>query len=110
MEKSSANCYDSLTEVIMVRADRIVVYKTERCGYCSAAIRFLTDNKGAEIEIVDLTLDPAARQELMAQTGKRTVPQIFIGEVHVGGFDELRALDRAGGLDPLLSAVAAARK
>ena len=94
----------------MVRADRIVVYKAERCGYCSAAIRFLTDHKGAQIEIVDLTQDPAARQALMARTGMRTVPQIYVGEVHVGGFDELRALDRAGGLDPLLSAVAAASR
>lgn len=93
----------------MVRSDRILVYKTERCGYCSAAIRFLTEIKGAEVEVIDLSHDPEARKDLISRTGSRTVPQIWVGETHVGGFDELRALDRAGGLDSLLSAVDTAR-
>ncbi len=93
----------------MVRVDRIVVYTAERCGFCRAAIRFLTEMKGASIEIVDLTGDHHARQDLSTRTGLRTVPQIWIGETHVGGFDDLRSLDRTGQLDPLIEAVRAAR-
>jgi glutaredoxin 3 len=97
------------TEASMIRADRVLVYKTERCGYCNAAIRFLTEKKGVEVEIVDLTHDFAARQALVEQSGQRTVPQIWVGETHVGGFDDLRALDMAGRLDPLLDAVESAQ-
>lgn len=81
----------------------IVVYKTMFCGYCTSALRFLREvKKVADIEEIDLTFDGAAREALTTRTGQRTVPQIFVGETHVGGYDDLRALDRAGGLDPLL--------
>ena len=93
----------------MVQADRIVVYKTERCGYCNAAIRFLSEKKGQPVEIVDISGDFAARQSLIERTGQRTVPQIWVGETHVGGFDDLRALDAMGELDPLIEAVRQAR-
>jgi glutaredoxin 3 len=56
----------------------------------------------AEIEKIRIDLEPARRDEMIAKTGRRTVPQIYIGETHVGGFDDLAALDRAGGLAPLL--------
>lgn len=57
----------------------------------------------AEIEKIRIDLDPVRRDEMIAKTGRRTVPQIYIGETHVGGFDDLSALDRAGGLVPLLA-------
>ena len=82
---------------------RIQVFKTQRCSYCVLAVRFLREVKGVEVEEVDLTGDWEARKELMARSGRRTVPQIYIGETHVGGYDDLRALDRSGGLDPLLA-------
>ena len=81
---------------------KIVMYKAIPCPYCTAAYRFLTEVKGVEVETIDLTGDRAARLQLMERTGQRTVPQIYINDVHVGGYDELRALDRAGGLDSLL--------
>jgi glutaredoxin 3 len=65
------------------------------------AERLLT-SKGVEIEKVRVDLDPARRMEMMEKTGRRTVPQIYIGATHVGGYDDLAALDRAGKLDPLL--------
>ena len=83
---------------------RIRVFKTQRCSYCVMAIRFLREVKGVELEEIDLTGDWDARKELMERTRQRTVPQIYIGDTHVGGYDELRALDRSGGLDPLLAA------
>jgi glutaredoxin 3 len=58
----------------------------------------------ADIEKVRVDLDPARREEMMSRTGRRTVPQIYIGDRHVGGYDDLAALDHAGGLDPLLAA------
>ena len=81
---------------------KVVMYKAIPCPYCTAAYRFLTEVKGVEVETIDLTGDRAARLQLMERTGQRTVPQIYINDVHVGGYDELRALDRAGGLDSLL--------
>ena len=86
---------------------QIVVYKTERCPYCVAASRFLREIKRVEVVEIDLTGDYEARADLVARTGRRTVPQIFIGDRHVGGYDDLRALDRAGQLDPLLDALVA---
>jgi glutaredoxin 3 len=59
--------------------------------------------KGVEIEKVRVDLEPARRAEMMEKTGRRTVPQIYVGDTHVGGYDDLAALDRAGGLDPLLA-------
>jgi glutaredoxin 3 len=62
-------------------------------------------SKGVEIEKVRIDLQPDRRAEMMEKTGRRTVPQIYIGETHVGGYDDLAALDRAGKLDPLLQSV-----
>lgn len=61
-------------------------------------------NKDVEVTKIRIDLDPTRRQEMMARTGRRTVPQIYVGDKHVGGFDDLSALDRMGGLDPLLAA------
>ena len=83
---------------------RILVYSTPFCGYCAAAKRLLSA-KGAEYTEIDVMMDPERRQEMLAKSGGlRTVPQIFIDGRHIGGFDELNALDRAGDLDPLLAA------
>ena len=89
----------------MVGPNKIVVYSSANCGYCRAAIHFLQSVKGQTVDVVDLTGDWDSRKALVARTGHRTVPQIFIGETFVGGFDELRALDSAGKLDLLLSQV-----
>ena len=78
------------------------MYSTGVCPYCLRA-EALLNAKGAAIdEKIRIDLDPAQRDLMMQKTGRRTVPQIYIGEKHVGGFDDLAALDRAGGLDPLL--------
>jgi len=83
---------------------RILVYSTPFCGYCGAAKRLLTA-KGAEYTEIDVMMDPERRQEMLTKSGgRRTVPQIFIDGRHIGGFDELNALDKAGDLDPLLAA------
>ena len=79
----------------------IVVYLTSWCPYCNRA-RELLDSKGAKFEVIDIEERPEARAQMMARSGRRTVPQIFIGDTHVGGCDDLYALDAAGGLDPLL--------
>ena len=67
-----------------------------------AAERLLAAKGVKEIEKIRIDLDPPRRMEMMEKTGRRTVPQIYIGDTHVGGYDDLSALDRAGGLDPLL--------
>ncbi len=83
---------------------KIIMYSTGVCPYCTRAEALLA-SKGVSIdEKIRIDLDPAQREVMMQKTGRRTVPQIYIGETHVGGFDDLAALDRAGGLDPLLSA------
>ena len=82
----------------------VLIYKTQFCSYCSAALRFLREVKRVEVTEIDLTGDDEGRMALVARTRSRTVPQIFIGDTHVGGYDDMRALDRAGGLDPLLAA------
>ena len=79
----------------------IVVYLTDWCPYCARA-RGLLEQKGAKFEVINLDERPEARTEMMTRSGRRTVPQIFIGDTHVGGCDDLYALDAAGGLDPLL--------
>jgi glutaredoxin 3 len=79
------------------------MYTTAVCPYCQMAERLLR-SKGVDIEKVRVDLDPARRAEMMEKTGRRTVPQIYVGDTHVGGYDDLAALDRAGGLDPLLKA------
>ncbi|GMU72803.1 MAG: glutaredoxin 3 [Burkholderiales bacterium] len=82
----------------------ITMYSTGVCPYCVRAEQFLASKGATAIEKVRVDLDPARRAEMMERTGRRTVPQIFIGSVHVGGYDDLVALDRSGGLDPLLAA------
>lgn len=80
----------------------IIVYSTMLCPYCSAAKRLLKA-KGAAFEEIDLTLQPKKRAAMLEKSGgQHTVPQIFIGETHVGGYDDLNALDQAGKLDALL--------
>lgn len=79
------------------------MYSTGVCPYCVRAEQLLVRKGVADIDKIRVDLDPARRDEMVARTGRRTVPQIYIGETHVGGFDELAALDRAGGLDPLLA-------
>ncbi len=82
---------------------KALMYTTAVCPYCQMAERLLR-SKGVDIEKVRVDLDPARRAEMMEKTGRRTVPQIYVGDTHVGGYDDLAALDRAGGLDPLLKA------
>ena len=80
---------------------RIEIYTTPTCPYCHAAKALLAD-KGADYTEIS-ALDPAVREAMTARAhGRRTVPQIFIGDTHVGGYDDMAALDRQGGLDPLL--------
>lgn len=83
---------------------RISMYCTAVCPYCVAAERLLKSKGIAEIEKIRVDLQPARRAEMMERTGRRTVPQIYIDERHVGGFDDLAALDAEGALDPLLRA------
>jgi glutaredoxin 3 len=83
---------------------RVEIYTTPLCGYCQAAKRLLTQ-KGVSFEETDVSRDPSLRTVMMDRAdGRHTVPQIFIDGQHVGGCDDLYALDRAGGLDPLLAA------
>lgn len=81
---------------------RISMYCTAVCPYCVAAERLLSSKGVADIEKIRVDLQPARRMEMMERTGRRTVPQIYIDDRHIGGFDDLAALDAAGGLDPLL--------
>lgn len=82
---------------------RIKMYLTAVCPYCIAAERLLRDKGVTEIERIRVDLDPSKRAVMTQITGRRTVPQIFINERHVGGFDDLSALDHAGELDTLLA-------
>ncbi|NHQ84504.1 MULTISPECIES: glutaredoxin 3 [Iodobacter] len=82
----------------------VLMYSTGVCPYCVMAERLLNKKGITEIEKVRIDLNPERRDEMMTRTGRRTVPQIYIGEHHVGGFDDLAALDHAGGLDALLAA------
>lgn len=80
----------------------IEIYTTRYCPYCHAAKRLLS-RKGVEFTEIDVSGDAKRRSEMVARAnGRMTVPQIFIGSTHVGGYDDLSALDRAGKLDPLL--------
>lgn len=83
---------------------KVTMYTTGVCPYCQMAERLLKSKGVAEIDKIRVDTDPARREEMMSRTGRRTVPQIYIGERHVGGYDDLAALDREGGLDPLLAA------
>jgi glutaredoxin 3 len=80
---------------------KVLMYSTRVCPFCVMAKRLL-QNKGVTYDEVRVDEDFSRREEMMRITGRRTVPQIFVGTTHVGGFDELSALERAGELDPLL--------
>ncbi|QJD29891.1 glutaredoxin 3 [Methylococcus geothermalis] len=82
------------------------MYSTAMCPFCSAAERLLKSKGVSEIEKIRVDLDASRLQEMIAITRRRTVPQIFIGDRHVGGFDDLAALEHAGQLDELLSGTA----
>lgn len=82
---------------------KVQIYSTTYCSYCRAAKALLT-SKGVPFEEIDVTNDPAQRAELVARTGRRTVPQIFLCGESVGGYDELVALNRTGKLDERLAA------
>ena len=91
----------SVREFIM---SPVRMYTTAVCPYCQRAEQLLNARGVQTIEKIRIDLDPQRRAEMMAASGRRTVPQIWIGERHVGGFDDLAALDRAGELMPLLAA------
>ena len=84
---------------------KVLMYTTAVCPYCINAERLLTAKGVKDIEKVRVDLQPEQRMEMMQKTGRRTVPQIYIDDLHIGGFEELRALDLAGKLDPLLTQV-----
>jgi glutaredoxin 3 len=81
---------------------RVLMYLTAACPYCQAAARLLAQKGITDVETVRVDLEPARRVEMQARAGSGTVPQIWIGARHVGGCDELYALERAGELDALL--------
>ena len=81
----------------------VIMYTSAYCPYCANAERLLMGRGVTEINKIRIDLEPAQRVEMMQKTGRRTVPQIYIDDQHIGGFDDLRALDLAGGLTPLLA-------
>ena len=81
---------------------KVSMYITAYCPYCNMAEQLLQAKGVRDIDKIRVDLDPARRAEMMKRTRRRTVPQIYIGETHVGGYDDLSALDRAGRLDALL--------
>lgn len=84
----------------------VKIYTTGSCPYCIQAKQLLKERGVAQLDEIRVDLAPAERQKMMLATGRRTVPQIFIGATHVGGCDDLMALDERGGLMPLLSGAA----
>ena len=82
---------------------KILMYTTQTCPYCQRAELLLKQRGVLEVEKIFIDQDPAKREEMMQRTGRRTVPQIYIGEHHVGGFDDLAVLDRSGELTRLLA-------
>jgi glutaredoxin 3 len=85
---------------------RVLMYTTAVCPYCIRAKQLLSARGVTQIEEIRVDLDPDQRDEMMQKTQRRTVPQIYIGDTHVGGCDDLYALDKAGGLQPLLDGAA----
>lgn len=81
----------------------VKMYTTQVCPYCTRAKSLLQQRGVTQIEEIRVDLDPQAREHMMSITGRRTVPQIFVGDTHVGGCDDLFALDQRGGLTPLLN-------
>ena len=82
---------------------KVVMYSTDYCPYCSRAEALLKARGVTDLEKIRIDQDPDQRQAMIERTGRRTVPQIYIGATHVGGCDDLVALDRQGGLLPLLN-------
>jgi glutaredoxin 3 len=82
---------------------KVLMYSTAACPYCINAERLLLSKGVIEINKIRVDLQPEQRIEMMQKTGRRTVPQIYIDDRHIGGFEELRALDLEGGLEPLLA-------
>jgi glutaredoxin 3 len=82
---------------------KVLMYSTGVCPYCIRAEQLLKSRGVTDIEKIRVDLEPARRDEMMTRTGRRTVPQIYIGNTHVGGYDDLAALDHAGQLLPLLA-------
>ena len=82
---------------------KVVMYCTLMCPFCRMADSLLAGKGVSDVQRIRVDLEPALRQEMMQRTGRRTVPQIYIGGAHVGGYDELSRLDRAGELDALLT-------
>lgn len=81
----------------------VTIYTSPLCGFCHAAKRLLK-SKGVKFNEIDVMMKPAKRQEMMSRAhGRHTVPQIFVGDIHVGGCDDLHDLERSGKLDPLLA-------
>jgi glutaredoxin 3 len=86
----------------MLEMSKVKMYVTGYCPYCTMAERLLRSKGVEDIVKIRVDLEPALRVEMMERTRRRTVPQIYIGGTHVGGFDDLSALERSGALDPLL--------
>jgi glutaredoxin 3 len=84
-------------------APEVIVYSSPFCGYCGAAKRLL-EKKGLAFDEIDIMFDPSRREEMERLSKRRTVPQIFIDGAHVGGYDDLKALDQRGELDKLIAA------
>lgn len=84
---------------------KILMYSTAVCPFCINAERLLVGKGVKEINKIRVDLQPEQRIEMMQKTGRRTVPQIYIDDHHIGGFEDLRALDLAGGLEPLLKKI-----
>ena len=82
----------------------VTMYCTAVCPYCTMAEKLLLRKGVTEINKIRIDTDPSRRDEMISKTGRRTVPQIYIGSTHVGGFDDMSALDQDGGLEPLLAA------
>ena len=82
---------------------KVIMYTSAYCPYCANAERLLASKGVQQIDKIRIDLQPELRAEMMHKTGRRTVPQIYIDDRHIGGFDDLRALDLAGGLAPLLA-------
>ncbi|MFZ5671056.1 MAG: glutaredoxin 3 [Pseudomonadota bacterium] len=81
---------------------QVTIFTRPFCGYCARALSLL-EGKGADVVEIDAGMDPALRQEMMQRSGRSTFPQIFVGDRHIGGCDDMMALDRAGELDSLLA-------
>jgi len=83
----------------------VTIYTRPYCGYCVRALTLL-EKKGVAFTEIEAGFDPEKRQEMMQRSGRATFPQIFVGDLHIGGCDDMMALERAGKLDPLLKAAA----